>query len=290
MLVSPPTIGTLITRVSRFLKQNGVESYHLDARLIVAHSLGLEPIDIFKGTDLPVDPAHEEAALSLMRRRASGVPVAYITGKKEFWSLSLSVDERVLIPRPETEILVEESLTAARLLPKELTILELGVGSGAVSIALAVELTHARVVSTDISSQALAVAEANVSLHGLNDRITLRRGNLFEAIGNDDRFDLVVSNPPYLTDGEMKALPPDVAAEPGSALSGGSDGLSVIRCMVAVASGYMSPGGFLIFEIGAGQEDATGRLIENTDGLSFSHTRRDYAGKPRVVVAKHTSQ
>ena len=204
--------------------------------------------------------------------------------------MSISVDERVLIPRPETEILVEESLAAARSFTKDMTILELGTGSGAVSIALAMELVHARIVSTDISSQALSAAEANVSIHGLKDRIVFRRGDLFEAIEPDDRFDLIVSNPPYLTDEEMKGLSPEVGAEPKEALRGGENGLAVIERIVAAAPDYLTIGGFLIFEIGAGQQDAARQLIERTNGLSLSHTRRDYAGNPRVVITKHTSQ
>ncbi|MBN2225389.1 MAG: peptide chain release factor N(5)-glutamine methyltransferase [Deltaproteobacteria bacterium] len=285
-----PTLRNLISRVSQFLSLNGIQSHHLDARLIVTHALGLDPIDIYRKPNLPIDGKSESAVLSLMVRRASGVPTAYIIGIKEFWSLSITVDERVLIPRPETEILVEESLAAARSFTGDMTILELGTGSGAVSIALAMELVAARIVSTDISPSALSAAEANISIHGLQDRILFKRGDLFEAIEPDDRFDLIVSNPPYLTDEEMKCLPPEVGAEPEEALRGGENGLAVIERIVAAAPDYLTAGGFLIFEIGAGQQDAARKLIERTTGLSLPHTRRDYAGRPRVIITKRTCQ
>ncbi len=263
-----PTLRNLITRTSEFLKENGVESHWLDSQLIVTHALGLEPIDIYRRPDLPVDPRHESAVSSLIRRRARGVPTAYIIGKKEFWSLSFTVDERVLIPRPETEFLVEESLAAARSLPQDMTILELGTGSGAVSIALGVELVGARIVSTDISPEALSVAETNASIHGLRDRIVFKRGDLFNAVDPDDRFDLIVFNPPYLTDEEIAALPPEVRAEPDEALRGGNDGLAIIERMVARTPAHLKAGGFLIFEIGAGQEHAARRTPHGGAGAT----------------------
>jgi release factor glutamine methyltransferase len=274
--------------MSAFLKESRVESHHLDARLIVAHALGLDPMDIYRRPDLLIDAEHESAVISLIGRRASGIPTAYIIGKKEFWSLSLAVDERVLIPRPETELVVEESLAAARSLPEDLTVLELGAGSGAVSIAIGMELARARIVSTDISRQALTVAETNVSVHGLKYRIVLEQGDLFKAVNSDDQFDLIVSNPPYLTDEEMAGLPPEVRTEPDGALRGGVDGLAVIERIVNAAPDYLNAGGFLIFEIGAQQQYAIKQLIENTDGLMLTHTRSDYAGRPRVVIAQRT--
>jgi release factor glutamine methyltransferase len=282
----PPTLQDLVSRISRFLAERGVDTHHLDARLIVAHVVGIDPVDIYRNPDRILEKRHVSAALSLMRRRARGVPAAYLFGAKEFWSLSLFVDERVLIPRPETEVLVEESVTAARAPGREIRILDLGTGSGAVSIALAVELAGARIVSTDISPGALAVAGVNVRAHGLRDRITLVQGDLFGAVGTHERFDLIVSNPPYLTDEEMMTIPPGVRAEPDRALRGGAQGLSVIERMVSAAPGHLNAGGFLIFEIGAGQYEAAGRLIESTEGLSFSHMRRDYAGNPRVIIAR----
>jgi release factor glutamine methyltransferase len=284
-----PTLRNLIVQMSEFLKESGVESHHLDARLIVAHVLGLGPTDIYRRPDLLIDAEHGSAVVSLIGRRASGIPTAYIIGKKEFWSLSLTVDERVLIPRPETECLVEESLAAARRLPEDRPVLELGTGSGAVSIAIGMELAGARIVSTDISPEALSVAETNVSVHGLRDRIVLKRGDLFDAVNPDDRFDLIVSNPPYLTDEEMGGLPPEVRSEPYGALRGGVDGLAVIERIVGAAPDYLNAGGFLIFEIGARQHNAVRQLVEKTDGLSFSHTRSDYAGHPRVIIAQRTN-
>lgn len=290
---TPPgrsALRAVIFQASALLTENGIESARLDARLIVAHALGLTPIDTYRNPDLPVDPALQSAIIALTQRRISGVPIAYIVGTKEFWSLSIAVDERVLIPRPETEILVEETLTAARMLPKDIAVLEIGAGSGAVSIALAMELTGARIVSTDVSRDALSVAETNVSAHGLTGRIVLKQGDLFAAVGREDRFDLIVSNPPYLTGDEMGALPSEVRTEPELALRGGKDGLSVIERIVEGAPDRLNAGGFLILEIGAGHEYDVRQLIERTRGLSVSRTRCDYAGHPRVVIAQCINQ
>jgi release factor glutamine methyltransferase len=282
------TLRDAVSRASQILREKGIESYWLDARLIVAYCLGLDPIDIYRKPDLAIDPKRESALQSLISRRASGVPTAYVIGTKEFWSLSITVDDRVLIPRPETEFLVEESLAASRLFPEHIAILELGTGSAAVSVALGVELTGARIVSTDVSEEALAVARINVSAHALVDRISLGHGDLFYAVDPDDRFDLIVSNPPYLTDEEMNGLSPEVRSEPDRALRAGKDGLSIIRPMIAAAVTYLNPGGFLIFEIGAGQESGVRQLIARTKGLLFLRTRNDYSGHPRVVIAQRT--
>lgn len=284
----PLTVRDAVASASRLLRERDIDSPLLDARLIVAHCLGVDPADIYRKPDLPLDPRQERLVSSLIERRASGIPTAYVTGTREFWSLPFAVDERVLIPRPETEILVEESLTAARDLPDPLTVIELGTGSGAVSVALSVELLHARIVSTDISEDALSVARMNIARHGLADRITLRHGDLFSAVGSESRFDLVVSNPPYLTDREMHTLSPDVRSEPALALNGGRDGLSVIGRMLTDAAAHMTTGAFFLLEIGAGQEDAVRRLIVSTGGLSYIRTRTDYAGHPRVVIAQRT--
>ena len=283
------TLRAAVARASDYLDERGIDSSSLDARIIAAHILGLDPIDIYRKPDLLIDTGQETALWSLIESRASGVPTAYITGTKEFWSLPITVDKRVLIPRPDTEILVEESLSAARLFPEKVTILEIGTGSGAVSIALAVELGDARVVSTDISRSALAVARMNVLAHGLGGRIALKHGDLFAAVQSGVRFNLIVSNPPYLTDEEMNSLSPEVRSEPARALSAGVDGLAVISRIIAGSPDRLTPGGFLIVEIGVGHEDPVRELIARTDGLSFVRTRKDFAGHPRVITAQRTT-
>ncbi len=285
-----PSLRDFTTQMSKLLKESGVESHVLDAQLIVTHVLGLDRLDIYRNPDLPVTPPQEAAIRSLIGRRASGLPTAYIISTKEFWSLPVSVDERVLIPRPETELLVEEAVTAARALPPAIGILEIGTGSGAVTVALGMELAAARIVSTDISEDALEVAAANISIHGLTHRVILKQGDLYGAVGPDERFALIVSNPPYLTDEEMEGLSTEVRAEPRGALSGGPDGLSVIERLVSGAPNHLDIGGFLIFEIGSGQGEAARRLIDDTDGLASSHIKKDYAGHPRVVVARSTDR
>jgi release factor glutamine methyltransferase len=281
------TLRDLTSRMSKLLHESGIDSAALDARLLATHSLGLDRLDIYRNPGLPVTPDQEDAVRSLVDQRASGTPTAYLTGTKEFWSLSLSVDKRVLIPRPETELLVEEALAVARTMPRDMPIIDIGTGSGAVSLALAVELPGASIVSTDISADALDVAAVNVSAHGLTDRITIRRGDLFDAVGRDDRFSLIVSNPPYVTDEEMDRLSPEVRSEPDAALRGGRAGLSVIERLVRGAPAHLQDGGGLVIEIGSEQKEAVRRLIDETEGLVFHRMRRDYAGHPRIVTAHH---
>jgi release factor glutamine methyltransferase len=287
----PPqqTVAETVDRSSLFLKERGIPSFRLDARLIAAFVLGRSDVDVTLMSDRPVTKREAERIEALVRRRAAGVPTAYLVGKKEFWSLALSVDERVLVPRPETELLVSETISAASLLRKDdPRILEIGTGSGAVSLALAAELPRAVIVSTDISTGALTIAAANVAAHGMEGQIDLRRGNLYDALLPGESFDVIVSNPPYLTARELSEGPPEIRYEPRRALLGGADGLSVIRRLVAGAPVHLAPGGRLIIEIGAGQGEAVSALMEGTPGLAFSHVSNDLAALARAAVAVRT--
>jgi release factor glutamine methyltransferase len=226
----------------------------------------------------------------LIARRAAAVPVGYLVGHREFFGIEFAVDRHVLIPRPETEHLVEVVVRELRAHPAP-RVIDVGTGSGAIAIAVARALPHVTVLATDVSAAALRVARRNVVRCGVADRIVLARGSglgpLARPIG-DRRVDAVVSNPPYIPTCEIPNLPPEVRGhEPLVALDGGADGLTVHREVVAGAAPYLTPGGVLALEVAAGwnQAAAVARLIEATGQFGAPRIVRDYAGMDRVVVA-----
>ncbi len=216
--------------------------------------------------------------------------MAYILGTQEFWGLGFSVTPSVLIPRPETEIIVESAL---ELLPEAspLQVADIGTGSGCLAIALAHERAGAQVVAVDISGAALEVAAANAIGHGVAGRITFVVSDLLDSPLLDGRtFDLIVANPPYVAEADRSTLPPEVREhEPAAALFGGGDGLTVIRRLTAQSVTRLNPGGYLIFEIGIGQDQAVRTLISETSGLTIVDLRKDLQGIPRTVVARRSS-
>jgi len=221
-----------------------------------------------------------------LERRLNGEPVAYIIGSKEFWSLLFEVNREVLIPRPETEILVEEALqTGKKMMPSGLRILELGVGSGAISVALARELIDASLVATDISAGALALACRNACTHGVADRIEFQCGDLFTPVVGT--FDLIVSNPPYISDEEFGQLPRGVREyEPRQALLAGDGGTACHREIISGSRKHLRRGGWLLMEMGAGQEEIVNELLKRSGVFDQIETRLDYGGVERVVRAK----
>jgi len=225
---------------------------------------------------------------ALVARRAAREPSAYITGRKEFWGLSLEVSPAVLIPRPDTELIVEAALEAigpAR--GDRLRIADAGTGSGCVAIALARELPACRVVATDISEAALDVARRNASRFGVADRIQFVRANVLAGV--DGPFDLIAANPPYVRQGDRPALQPEVREyEPAVALFGGASGIDLVAGFVAQAVPLLKPGGHLIFEFGFGQDVDVETLIEATRGLSMIGLRRDLQGIARTAVTRRS--
>lgn len=282
----PKSLKEAIIRAAQYLTSRNVPSPRLDSEILIAHVLGCSRLDLYLNHDRPLTKQEYTAITAPILRRGAGVPVAYITGIKEFYSLDFIVDESVLIPRPETEFLVSESLMDIRM--KKLSapsILEIGTGSGAVAISLATSLDDGNIIATDISEDALQVAKQNCERHDVLRRVTLKPGDLYKPVAGRT-FDLIVSNPPYLTDTEMKQLPPEVQNEPSTALAAGPEGLDVIAPLVNGAPEHLHQNGCLIFEIGAAQEDAVIRLLEKIEHMEASHVTRDYAGLPRVVVAR----
>ena len=284
----PKTVLDVVQLAAGHLKAAGVSTPRLDAEVLLGHVLGLERIQLYVQHDRPLVPDELEAYRAATARRARREPVAYITGRREFYSLSFAVDRRVLIPRPETERLVEIALDLLRSrFPSEerLLVADVGTGSGAIAVALAHSEPRARVVATDASPEALQVAKFNVEQHGLSNRIELRRGDVYAPL-RGERFHAIVSNPPYVKEADYPGLPPEVRDyEPKGALVAGKDGLAVIRRLVAGAAGYLVPGGFLAFEIGWDQAEDV-RVIAREAGLFCTRIVPDLAGKDRVAVVE----
>jgi len=238
--------------------------------------------------------AHEEAPPTfpaqhgaLVARRAGREPMAYLLGRQEFWGLMFDVTPAVLIPRPETELIVEIALELFPDRDVPLQIADIGTGSGCLAAALAIERPRARITASDVSAAALLVASNNAARHGVDGRITFIEGELFSPMPARPAFNLIVSNPPYVPTSDLSALQTEVREhEPAVALLGGPDGLDVIRPLVAQSVERLTPDGALIFEFGMGQADAIRELISSTNGLRMIDLRRDLQGIPRTAVAQ----
>ena len=287
----PSTIMEAANISSEFLREKKIPSYRLDAEIIVAKILNIKRMDIYLLHDRPISDPEWKKILALIEQRGEFFPTAYITGEKEFRSIELHVSESVLIPRPETELLVDETLSIVNELREDLksqpNILEIGTGSGAISLALALELDDPKIAATDISNEAISVADLNFKAYRVNDRIRLFMGDLYNALkGHDEKFDIIVSNPPYVSTDEMRTLPADVKYEPEIALFGGTGGLDITRPLIEGAPDHLEPGGFLVVEIGKDQVEKVKEIISKTTNLKFSHITKDYSGHHRILVAK----
>ena len=261
--------------------ERGIDSARLDAELLLAHVLGTSRVALYTSFDKPLSVDELARYRELVKRRLAGEPVAYLVGEQEFWSLALHVDEHVLIPRRDTETLVEVALKAARSLPPgRIRLADVCTGSGAVAIALASELPEAEVVATDASDAALQVASANVARHGLAERVQLRAGDLCAPL--DGHFAIIAANPPYIPTGSLAGLAAEVRREPALALDGGADGLTVLRRIIGDARTHLDPGGTLAVEHGFDQAAAVAALCAAA-GYERVTTTRDLAGVERVT-------
>jgi release factor glutamine methyltransferase len=282
----PWTIGRLLDWTARFLSQKGSESPRLDAEVLLAEVLGCERIALYTRYDEEATEAARQRFRDLIRRRIEGCPVAYLVGRKEFFSLRFEVNSSVLIPRPDTECLVTECLALAKEL-SELTVLDVGTGSGAIAVAVAKQHKGARVTATDVSAEALAVAERNAARHGVAERVSFLRGDLFAPLPQGQPFDFIVSNPPYIPHADLPSLPPGVRDyEPHVALDGGPDGFVVFDRLIEQARGYLKPGGWLLVEIGLPQEIQARRRIESIAGYDLGRIIIDGSGHPRLLRAR----
>jgi release factor glutamine methyltransferase len=254
----------------------------LDARLLLAHVLGLPRARLRSHPEELVAPLHTRQYLRLLRRRATGEPLAYLTGSREFWSLRLAVSPAVLVPRPETELLVERALARRR--APEGRVADLGTGSGAVALALASERPRWQLIATDVSAKALGVARANAAQLALTG-IEFRQGNWFEPLAGE-RFDLVVSNPPYVAADDPALASPALAHEPRLALTPGMDALQCLRAIAHGAPAHLTRGAWLLLEHGADQGAAVRQELVLA-GFRSVRSHRDLAGHERLTEGQH---
>jgi len=283
------TVGRLLTWTTDYLKKRGSDSARLDAEVLLAQVLGWQRVQLYTHFEQEVGETPRADFRDLVRRCADGAPVAYLVGRKEFYSLPLKVSPAVLIPRPDSEFVVVEFLavTKGTGAPR---VVDVGTGSGCLALACAHNHKTAVVIATDVSPEALAVANANARALGLTDRISFREGNLLQPVSGDGPFDVILSNPPYIRTGVIPTLEPVVRDhEPHGALDGGEDGLRVIDPLVAQAVPLLKPGGHLILEIGSEQEDAVRAILSAQPDLNLAPTVRDHANHPRVVRATKRS-
>lgn len=263
----------------------GMPSARLDAELLCAHALGIDRVRLYMDLDRPLSATELAAVRELVQRRRKREPVAYILGRREFWGRRFEVGPSVLVPRPETESLIEHALT---LLPndREARVLDLCTGSGCIAITLALERAQVRVLASDLSSAALEVARRNTETLGASARVELRDGDLFGAVHADERFDVVTANPPYLSERDLSECAPDVREhEPRVALVAGPAGDELLARIAAGVSAHLVPGGYVLSEIGAGQ-GARARALFEAAGLEDVTLVPDLAGIERVVVGR----
>lgn len=268
----------------------GVDSARLDAELLLGKALGCAKEELYLDYEMGLEVPVRNLYFSLLQRRARREPIAYITGEREFWSLDFLVTPEVLVPRPETELLVEVTIELVKEFEGNhlVKILDLGTGSGAIAVSLAKEIDNVEMWATDLSAQALEVAQTNALRHGVEEKIRFLQGNAFDPVrGRKEFLNVIVSNPPYVRRGELGSLPAEVREwEPRLALDGGTDGLDFYRRVIEEADYHLADGGFVALEIGADMAEKVCRLIANVGCYCAASVRRDYAGRDRVVVAR----
>ena len=281
------TVRRVLMDSTQFLRDAGIESARLDAEVLLGHALDKEKADIYLGMESTLNDSDEKIFRESLTRRAKGEPLAYITGHKEFWSLDFVVTPDVLIPRPETELVVELTLKEAITTKAALKILDIGTGSGVIAIALAKELPAAEIWAVDVSAAALNIAEVNARRHGVAERVKFLDGDLFDPITElGHRFDVIVSNPPYILSKEIANLGREVRDwEPKMALDGGPDGLDCYRHIIGGAHTYLAPAGRVLLEIGEDQGTAVAGLFVPAGRFGAATIFQDYAGKDRVIGA-----
>jgi release factor glutamine methyltransferase len=280
------TVGRLLDWTGKYLSDKGSESPRLDTEVLLAHSLGCKRIELYTRHDEEVPDEGRQRFKALIRQRIEGCPVAYLVGRKEFYSLELEVNRSVLIPRPDTETVVDECLQLAKEMPQP-SVLDIGTGSGCLAVAVAKYCKQARVTAIDIDGEALRLAARNATKHGVAERVKFLEGDLFAPLPEGENFDFVLSNPPYIPRGDIAGLAVGVRDyEPHRALDGGPNGLEVLTRLVQEAPVWLRPGGYLIVEIGAPQEAPARGQIEARKGFELAKTVFDSAGHPRVVRAR----
>ena len=278
------SINNAIREGVQMLRAAGVNEPRRESGSLLAHAIGRDRTFVVTHADEPLEAAVVESFRKLIERRAAGEPLQYLTGHQEFFKLDFEVTPDVLIPRPETEFLVEIAL---ELLKANLDpfIADIGTGSGCVAVSLLHELRAAHAIAADISAAALRVAQRNADRHGVTDRLTVIESDCFAKVNADRSFSLIAANPPYIRDDEMETLQREVGYEPRTALAGGPDGLDIIRRLLREAAPFLAPGGHFVFEIGYGQNALVEQLI-NREVWELTEMRPDFQGIARIVVLR----
>jgi release factor glutamine methyltransferase len=279
------TTRSLLGWMTQDFSALGLGTPRLDAEVLVAHVLGVDRVRLYMDLDRPLSASELAGVRALVVRRRQREPVAYLTGQREFYRRDFLVSAAVLIPRPDTETVIERALS---LLPTDrpLQLLDLCTGSGAIAVTLAAERPLAQVVATDLSSAALEVASQNARKHAVSERLELRQGDLFAALSEGARYDLITANPPYVRESERPELAPELSHEPELALFAGPAGLDLLRRLCAEVAGWLAPGGTALFEVGAGQSAEVLQLMAADPRLTERTAHRDLGGIERVVEAR----
>lgn len=283
-LSQTPTLREVLRACEASLREAGVDTPELDARLLVQHALGMRREDLLIQALKRLTPPMVERVFGFVGRRAAREPVSRILGRREFWSMDFALDASTLDPRPDTETLVEAALALVPDRGAALSILDLGTGTGCILLALLGELPRARGLGIDVQAAAIATAAANARRLGFASRAGFRQGDW--ATGLEERFDLVLSNPPYIPDADIPALEPEVAVhDPRAALAGGPDGLDAYRRLAPQVAAVLKPGGHFVFEVGAGQVPAVTEIF-TASGLVVDGTRHDLGRVERCVFGR----
>lgn len=276
------TLLKLLRWMTDYFTEKGIDNPRLDAELLLADSLELDRVGLYLNYDRPLLSAELDAIRPLVKRRGQREPLQYLLGHTEFWSLQFDLTADVLIPRADTEILVEEALARAG---TEGQLLDVGTGSGAIVVSLATERPNWQMTGLDISAAALAIAQRNVDKNQVSGQVQLLHGDLAEL--PQQQYDLIVSNPPYISQDEWKDLMPEVRCfEPQVALMAKNDGLACYQHLATQAPSRLNPGGWLLVEIGCEQAEAV-QVLFSQAGLDDVFVRDDYSGQPRVVGGQH---
>jgi release factor glutamine methyltransferase len=276
------SIANAVNEGCRQLSAAAVPESRRESGSLLAHVLGRDRSFMIAHADDALNENQREFFRSLIERRAQGEPLQYLTGHQEFYKLDFEVAPAVLIPRPETELIVEGALELLRDDPRPY-VMDIGTGSGCVAISMLHELSAARAVATDVSPAALRIAQRNAKRHGVADRLALLGSDCFSALKADGSFSLIASNPPYISDVDLQNLQREVNYEPRGALAGGADGLSVIRRLLLEARPFLRSGGYFVFEIGFGQSEVVKRLIDGSV-WKLLEIRTDLQQIPRTLV------
>ncbi|MFH1112453.1 MAG: peptide chain release factor N(5)-glutamine methyltransferase [Pseudomonadota bacterium] len=277
------TVKEVLEWTADYFRTKGIGTARLDAEVLLAHSLGTDRLHLYLNLDRPLVPSERARYREVIQRRARREPVARIIGTKEFWSIPFRVVPGVLIPRPDTETLVEVILAEIKGKSRPF-LLEIGTGSGAVAVAILKERPDVTMPATDVDLRALQSARLNAEDAGVSGALHLVAMDLVQAIRPGTGFNVICSNPPYIPSGDIPGLEPEVRDfEPLLALEGGPDGLDVVRRLVLGSKNQLAKDGAIILEIGEGQEDAVGEIMRDMAGVTRVETFRDLAGRTRVV-------